>query len=454
MINYLIKMVEDKLSILKDLLVSEEPTLEERRELVEKSKKFIKIESKSGKVIISPDFDFTILENIILYLIGIYFSKELELNKDEQITSRKISEDIGVAQTTLSGLLGELVRKKIVEQIDNSYTLKYYEINSLLDSINEKYTLPKTDTKKKLGRPKKNKLQRKPVKPKKEINYLDEQDKSFEKRLEEQDLSKTDLHSVYNLNKGHIILLRKFKGVTYAESNVKSTLLLMTAYKLLTNEDEINSSLIRRMLQQSGAPNLTALTTALKGFLTLIIHKRGAIGSTDTSYILTDMGFREGIILIKDIINHTSNFKIEFKHRIRLERAKPIKINYEDLQKNITDFSKENEIDEEKLKLTFDFQIDNLRLLKKPKEKVRKIQQIKSLMLLGVILKKIYQVDSFNGKTLLKHNNISYDRLDLLDGNKYYELYFSRKPKIAMELNQFGQVESIERLKKVLDEEE
>ncbi|MFA5174570.1 MAG: hypothetical protein WC438_05310 [Candidatus Pacearchaeota archaeon] len=452
------KMNENKLSILKDLLVSEEHTLEELKTLVEKSKKFIKIEEKSGKVIISPEFDLTSSEKIALYLVGVYFSKEMGLNGEEQITSRKISDSINVAQTTLSGPLGELVRKKIVEQKDNSYEIKYYEINNFLDSLVEKYANLEINSKKKLGRPKKSKKNNSPKKiitPKKVEKFikLKENDELFEKRLKEQEIEVSDFDSIYNIDNDQIILLRGFKGTTYAESHVKSILLLLTSYKLLTNEEEINSSLIRKMLQQSGVPNLAALTTTLKGFSTLIIHKRGAIGSTNTSYKLTSLGFREGIILVKDIINHTSNFKIEFKQRIRTEKAKPINIDYEVLQKNISEFSKENDIDEEKLKLTFDFSTDNLRLLKKPKEKIRKIQQIKSLMLLGIVLKNIYHISSFSGKTLLKHSNISYDRLDLLDGNKDYENYFSKKPKTAMELNYAGQIEASKRLKGFLEED-
>ncbi len=448
-------MEEDRLNILKDLLVSEEHTLEELKILVEKSKTFLKIESKSGNIILSSEFDFTVLERIALYLIGSYFSKELGLNEEEQITSRSIGDNINVAQTTLSGPLGELVRKKIIEQKNNSYAIKYYEINNFLDALVEKYITKKTNLKKRLGRPRKSKSRKKIVNSKKEAEVINlEEDNFIEERLKEQNIEKNDFDSIYNISAWHIIILRGFKGSTYAESHIKSMLLLMTAYKLLTNKDEINSSLIRKMLQQSGVPNLPALTTTLKNFTTFIIHKRRAIGSTKTSYGLTALGFREGIVLIKDIINHTSDFKIEFKQKIRLERAKPIYIDYNILQKNISEFAKEYKIEEEKLKLTFDFQTDNLRLLKKPKEKIRKTQQIKALMLLGIVLKKIYHVDSFNGKTLLKYNNITYDRLDLLDGNKDYDNYFSKKSKTAMELNHAGQIEAIQRLKKFLDEEE
>ena len=62
-------MHEEKLNILKDLVVDEEHTLEDLRRLVEKSKPIIKIENKTGNIIISPEFQFTVSEQIILYLI-------------------------------------------------------------------------------------------------------------------------------------------------------------------------------------------------------------------------------------------------------------------------------------------------------------------------------------------------------------------------------------------------
>ena len=48
-------MDNKKLDILKDLIVDEEHTLEDLSRLVEKSKPFLKIESKTGKIIISQN---------------------------------------------------------------------------------------------------------------------------------------------------------------------------------------------------------------------------------------------------------------------------------------------------------------------------------------------------------------------------------------------------------------
>ena len=134
---------QDRLNILKDLIVDEEHSLEDLKRLVEKSKSFLKIENKSGNIIITSNFSFTVNEKIIIYLIGKYFVNELGLNDKTQITSRNISENIDIAQTTLSGPLGEGIRKKIVEIKDNSYSIKYYEIENQLDSLTNKYLLKK-----------------------------------------------------------------------------------------------------------------------------------------------------------------------------------------------------------------------------------------------------------------------------------------------------------------------
>ena len=198
--------------------------------------------------------------------------------------------------------------------------------------------------------------------------------------------------------------------------------------------------------------NLTPLSTNLKKFPDLIIHKRGPIGSTKNYYRLTNLGYQKGIVLIKDIINNTKEFNIEFKTKIKKELSPVIAIDAHKLKQNITDFSVQNDINEEELKTKFDFQSDNLRLLIRPKERKRKILQIKSLMMLGVILKRVYGINSFNGRRILKDSRISNDRIDLLDSNKEYNTYFSKKPKSAMQLTYAGELKAIELVKEMLNE--
>lgn len=196
-------------------------------------------------------------------------------------------------------------------------------------------------------------------------------------------------------------------------------------------------------------------STTLKCYSTYVIHKTGPIGSTNTSYRITSLGFQKGIILFKDIIENTSKFDLKFKRKIKSDKAEEISVDEKKLNQNISDFVKQNDLNKEVLRTLFDFQKDGIRMCIPLRGKKRKIIQIKSLMLLGVLLKSVYNVNSFSGKNLLKYSKVSYDRLDLLDSNKHYKKYFSiNKPKSAMQLTYAGEKKSIEMLKEYLEREE
>jgi len=158
--------------------------------------------------------------------------------------------------------------------------------------------------------------------------------------------------------------------------------------------------------------------------------------------------------LVKDIIENTSNFDIPFKGRVKSEKAEAISISDEELNESITNFASENKIDEERLRTLFDFQKDGVRICMPIKEATRKIMQIKTLILLGGLLKKVYDVSSFSGKDFLKNSRTSYDRLDLLDTNKYYRKFFSvNKPKSAMQLTYAGEKKALDMIKIYIDKE-
>ncbi|MFW9969052.1 MAG: hypothetical protein ACFFDF_02550 [Candidatus Odinarchaeota archaeon] len=454
-------MNDKKLEILKDLIVDEEYTLEDLRRLVEKSKPFLKIESKSGNIIISPEFPFTVSEKIVIYLIGIYFSKELGFYQDLQITSRHISENIEIAQTTISGPLGDYVKSKIINKDDNSYEIKYYEIEKQLDNLTEKYLLEKdkvtVSTSKKTRSIEKDKkktnIRRKISRPESQEIDRSVQEDSLKNELIKYNLTIDNLYSVINIVDNKIILLRGWKGTSNRESQVKAALLILTINKLIYYLDEITSSEFRRWLSDTGVP-IKNLSTTLKDYFNYITHKRGPKGSTKTSYRITSLGFKKGLTLLKDIIENTSNFDLKFKSRTKVEVSDEISITENELNQNIIYFAKENDLDEERLRTLFEFQKEALRICPPIKEETRKSMQIKNLMLLGVLLKKVYGVNNFSGKTLLKNSRISYDRLDLLNSNKYYQKYFSlNKPKSAMQLTFAGEKKAIEMLKSYLEKE-
>ena len=450
---------QEKLNILKDLVVDEKHSLEDLRRLVEKSKPFLKIENKSGKIIISSDFPFTINEKLVIYLIGRYFVKELGLDDETQITSRNISDNIDIAQTTISGPLGDFVRKKIIEIKENSYSIKYYEIENQLDTLTDKYlikqnttvkaTLKRKKTKTSSGRSKRKKL----IKPAKDKASRIVDEESLEKELKKHNLTLNNFYSVFNINDGRIILIRGGKGSSDRETHVRGTLLFLTGNKLLYGLDEIDSSELRNALIDSGLPMKNHSTT-LKSYSIYVIHKRGPIGSTKTSYRITSIGIQKGITLLKDIVENTSNFDLVFKQKVRIEKAEKIEINNEELKSGIDHFVKQNSINEDKLRTLFDFQNNGVRICNPLKENTRKILQIKTLMLLGILLKKVYDVSSFSGKDILKNSRITYDRLDLLDKNKHYRNYFSLKPKSAMQLTYAGEKKALEMLKEYLEKGE
>ena len=451
------KMDKKKLDILKDLIIDEEYTLEDLRRLVDKSKPFLKIESKTGKIITSPEIPLTVREKIIVYLIGIFFSKELGLNQDVQITSRHISENIEIPQTTISGPLGDYIKSKIVNIANNSYAIKYYEIEKQLDYLTEKYLLKKKKnaaiTSKKVRSIEKNKTNNRRKISEAISQKIDRsfQEESLKNELVKYNLTINNLFSVINIVDKKIILLRGWKGRSNKESQVKATLIFLTVNKLIYGLDEISSSEFRNCLLNARL-EIKNLSTTLKNYSKYIIHMRGPIGSTKTSYRITSLGFQKGIMLLKDITENTSYFDIRFKTRIRNEISDKILINEKELNQNIVSFASDNGLDEERLRTLFEFQKQGLRICTPIRENTRKSLQIKTLMLLGVLLKKVYDVNRFSGKTLLKNSRTSYDRLDLLNSNKFYAKYFSvNKPKSAMQLTYEGEKQAIKMLKSYLE---
>jgi len=452
-------MEKKKLDILKDLIIDEEYTLEDLKRLVEKSKSFIKIESKSGKVIISPEFAFTTREKIVIFLIGFHFSKELGLNQDVQITSSYISENIEVAQTTISGPLGDIVKNKIVAKEDNTFAIKFYEIEKQLNLLIEKYFPTKISKLNLISKKEKPITKKKTNVRKKKAESSEKANKSINEELLITEIAPhnftiDNLYSVVNIVNNKMILLRGWKGASNQESQVRGTLIILTINKLFYGLDEINSSELRECLSVTGL-QITNLSTTLKNYTKYIIHMRGPIGSINTSYRITHLGFQKGIILLKDIIENTSNFDLVFKSRITKEISDKISIDEDKLDQNINSFANDNDLDEERLRTLFEFQKEGIRICSPLKDNIRKSLQIKTLMLLGVLLKEVYDVNNFSGKVLLKGSRTSNERLDLLDSNKSYMKYFSgNKPKSAMQLTYAGEKKAIEMLKSYIEKED
>jgi CRP-like cAMP-binding protein len=133
-------MVEAKKKILKEIITSEEATLLALKRLVESAKLFLKVEEKTGRVIISPNFKFTNADKIFLILLGKYFAKHYEILKDFTVTLSDISMEIGIKRTTLSAPLKRLVDDDVVSRPrENTYRINPYKAEHLLHRMNEKY---------------------------------------------------------------------------------------------------------------------------------------------------------------------------------------------------------------------------------------------------------------------------------------------------------------------------
>lgn len=449
-------MNEEKLNVLKDLFIDESHTLDDLKRLKDKSQDFFKIEQKTGKILIQHYYGFTVKEKIILLLIGKYFCEEVGYKK-ENITSKLISKLLHIQQTSLTAPLGDLVLNNILSKKETSYTINYYKIENQLDVLNEKYISEKKNkivknkiTEKKSKRKPKSKYY---IKKETANNYKLRSKENIKEYIRNKGIEIDDLSYVFNLNNNKLIILDGYQSPNNREIQIKATLLIFFAYNVFYDTNKITSANLRRILQESGVSRIIDLSTTIKKFRTWIIHERGQIGSTNTYYKITPEGLGQALILFKDSINQTTNFQsnLSISKLKSRENAPELNVSKETLNKNIGEFAKSENFDENELKMAFEFDQNYIRIIEPLKDRIRKIEQIKNLLLLGYIIKKIYKQDKFNCYTLLKSNNINADRIDLLDSNKAFKNYFSlKKPKSAMSLFYKGEIKAKECLEKYL----
>jgi len=138
-------MVDDKpdrkKEILKELLISEDDTLEQLHELVAKTKPFLAIEKESGRIILKQK-NLTNTQQLGLYLIGKYFAHNLSLAGSSQATFDELSKELGIVKTTMSWPLGELVKNGFVRKPEEGkYEFVYHKIAEFLESLMKKHAL-------------------------------------------------------------------------------------------------------------------------------------------------------------------------------------------------------------------------------------------------------------------------------------------------------------------------
>ena len=132
--------IKNKSEILRELLLTEEDTLDNLEVLIDKIKIFFRIDQKTKKIVLSSEFNFLDQEIILLVLIGKYFSKELGLSDNEGMNIQELENECQIKKTTFSKPLDGLLDLGYV-WIDNEqrFLVQHYRIEDIVKSLNDKY---------------------------------------------------------------------------------------------------------------------------------------------------------------------------------------------------------------------------------------------------------------------------------------------------------------------------
>lgn len=129
-----------KEDILKELLLTEEDTLEKLKTLIEKTKALVQIDQKTNKIVISTKFSFSNPEKVLLFLVGKYFSKELGLSEEEGMDIQELEKESGIKRTTLSKPLGGLSYSGFITQDEQKkYLIHHYKIEETVQALHDKF---------------------------------------------------------------------------------------------------------------------------------------------------------------------------------------------------------------------------------------------------------------------------------------------------------------------------
>jgi hypothetical protein len=133
-------VAEEKKLVLKEIITSEEDILLKLKRLVKTAKPFLKVEEKTGRIIISPGFEFTNADRIFFLLLGKYFATHYGIFKEYAVTLGDISAELGIKRTTLSAPLKRLIKGRIVKRPKkNTYQINPYKAEYVLHRLSEKY---------------------------------------------------------------------------------------------------------------------------------------------------------------------------------------------------------------------------------------------------------------------------------------------------------------------------
>ena len=129
-------MVEpmEKRKILERLLIEEEKKLET---IVSKAENIVRIDRNSGEpVILVPRSTLTVRQLIGAYMIGKYFSKELDLAETATVTTGELAEKLLLDLKVASARVSELKKERIIRSVSRGeYSILFPGIEALLDDI-------------------------------------------------------------------------------------------------------------------------------------------------------------------------------------------------------------------------------------------------------------------------------------------------------------------------------
>jgi DNA-binding MarR family transcriptional regulator len=135
---------DKKKEILKDILLKEEDVLAQLERIVKLAKPFVKIEEKTGRIVLASEFPFTNNEKAFLFLLGRYLAYHSGVVKETTANMSDISDGLGIVATTLSAPLGRLVRDHVVTKTQKDrYQVNPYKIEAVLKEISQKRTTVK-----------------------------------------------------------------------------------------------------------------------------------------------------------------------------------------------------------------------------------------------------------------------------------------------------------------------
>lgn len=125
---------------------------------------------------------------------------------------------------------------------------------------------------------------------------------SLEKLTKKLNIDNEKLGDFIEVDTDDMNLLFPIKRNSNREEHLIFSLIYLTIRKLYSEDREIESSKLRELMASRGLGSLVNLSTNLKKFPSLIAHKSGKRGSTNTYYRLTIEGFSKGLWLLKEVI--------------------------------------------------------------------------------------------------------------------------------------------------------